>query len=115
MWALFMVLNETHRLAELLEALRKQGVDNLTVMHSASYEAAFAGKPWLSLSQLRWLPGQQMVHTDTVLAIVEGDARLSEAVDAAEAILTQGEAAQGFLFAFPLGLVKGLPCAGEGG
>jgi len=80
MWALFMVLNDTHRLSPLLEGLRRQGVDDLSVMPTASYEAASIGKQWPWFSQVK---------------------------RTARGVLHRGETA-GFLFAFPLILVRGL-------
>ena len=113
MWALFVILNETHRLPDLVDTLRRLGVDNLTVMHSASYEAALMGKGMPAFSRLNWLPGQQMVHTDTIFALLAGEEHLEVVVRAVEGIL-DGAGNAGFLFAFPLTLVRGLPVEGDG-
>ena len=113
MWVLFVVLNETYRLPDLLDALRRLDVNNLTVMHSASYEEVLLRRRWPSFTQLRWLPGQQLVHTDTVFALLEGEDRLRAAVGAAESVLNLAGAEAGFLFAFPVGLVRGLPYSGD--
>jgi len=105
-YALFVVLNRTEFLPDILTAFKDIGIKGATILDSEGMEHYIFGGDSM-FGELDWEEGARR-RSKTIFSIVEGDDILKEASEAVSRILSDfSKPNTGIMFAFPISTIRG--------
>ncbi len=108
MYALFLVLNETELLEEMLARFVDVGVQGATILDSQGMASALAGSrrdlPFFSSLKVRFEGARP--YSKTIFTVLENEDLVERAVAAARDVLADTDVpGAGFMFSLPIGRV----------
>lgn len=111
MHVLFIVLNDPHKIRDVLVAMRKKGIKGATVIDSIGSgklsDSAHDGGPKVGglMSYLQ----SGIIDNKTIFSVLENIEKVEEVADAVEDALggTMNELGKGIMFSFPVDMVRG--------
>lgn len=112
MYVLFLVLNKTHYLEEILIALKKAGIKGATILDSQGMGSTIAASEMSNVplfAALRSSFDRDHPYNKTVFTLVDSEELLLKAIDAIKSVAGElDKPNEGLMFAVPVSHVAGI-------